>query len=107
VICLLIYDIEHDGLRAKVADACLDYGLARIQYSAFLGDLSRNRQGELLQKIRRLAGRRQANVQVFPICEKDMGLRRQVVTGETAGQAGQDSGPRHGAVSLRWRDRQG
>lgn len=79
MICLLIYDIEHDGLRAKVADVCLDYGLARIQYSAFLGDISRNRQGELLQKIRRLAGRRQANVQVFPICEKDVGLRKEIV----------------------------
>ena len=37
---LLIYDIAHDGVRTKVADVCLDYGLQRIQYSAFLGELS-------------------------------------------------------------------
>lgn len=81
MICLLIYDIADDALRAKVADVCLDYGLTRIQYSAFMGEISRNRQGELLQKIRRLAGRRQANVQLFPICERDMGLRKQVIVG--------------------------
>jgi len=34
---LLIYDMPDDKLRAKVADICLDYGLDRIQYSAFLG----------------------------------------------------------------------
>jgi len=34
--CIVIYDIVDDGLRSKVADTCLDYGLARIQYSAFL-----------------------------------------------------------------------
>ena len=64
---ILVYDIADDRLRAKVADICLDYGLARIQYSAFLGELSANRQGELLQKIARRIGRRQAKVHRFPI----------------------------------------
>jgi CRISPR-associated protein Cas2 len=38
---LVIYDIPHDGTRGKVADMCLDYGLDRIQYSAFTGQLTR------------------------------------------------------------------
>ena len=46
--CLLIYDIAHDGVRTKVADVCLDYGLERIQYSAFFGELSHIHQRELL-----------------------------------------------------------
>lgn len=79
MICLVVYDIPSDRLRAKVADICLDYGLERIQYSAFLGELSHNRQGELLQKLRRQVGKREANVQLFPICEKDLRLRRQIV----------------------------
>ena len=37
---LLIYDIPDDRARQKIADACLDYGLQRIQYSAFLGELT-------------------------------------------------------------------
>lgn len=77
---LLIYDIPDDRLRAKVADICLDYGLERIQYSAFLGELNHNRQEELLQKIKRRIGKKDANVQLFPICEKDLRLRKEVVS---------------------------
>ena len=77
--CLLIYDIPDDRLRNKVADICLDYGLARIQYSSFLGDLSHNRQGEIVQKLKRRIGKREANIQLFSICEKDLALRREIV----------------------------
>lgn len=67
---LLIYDIPHDGTRAKVADACLDYGLLRIQYSAFLGELTATHQRELLLKIRQRVGKHGLNVQLFPLDEK-------------------------------------
>ena len=76
--CLLIYDIASDKIRTKVADICLDYGLERIQYSAFLGELNHNRQGEILQKIKRKMGKNEGNVQLFPVCEKDLRLRREV-----------------------------
>ena len=79
MISLLIYDIPDDRLRAKVADICLDYGLERIQYSAFMGKLNHNRQGELLQKIKRKVGNKAANVQLFPICDKDLRLRKTVI----------------------------
>ena len=39
---VLIYDIENDRLRTRVAGICLDYGLERIQFSAFFGKLNRN-----------------------------------------------------------------
>jgi len=35
VSVVLIYDIENDRLRTRIADACMDYGLERIQFSAF------------------------------------------------------------------------
>lgn len=77
---VLIYDISSDKIRAKVADACLDYGLARIQYSSFFGEISANHLEELLQRIRRLIGKAEAKVEVFPICEKDLRLRRTLIT---------------------------
>jgi len=77
--CLLIYDIPSDKLRTKIADICLDYGLERIQYSAFLGELSRNRQEEVMQKIGRKLGKNEGNVQLFPICDKDLRLRMKIV----------------------------
>ncbi|MCP4420369.1 MAG: CRISPR-associated endonuclease Cas2 [Chloroflexi bacterium] len=69
--CLLIYDIVDDRIRTKIADACLDYGLDRTQYSAFLGDISRNYQEELFQKVCDLLGKEAGNIQLIPVCGKD------------------------------------
>lgn len=85
--CLLVYDIVDDKVRSKVADICLDYGLARIQYSSFFGALNHNRQEEILLKIRRKVGTHEANVQLFPICEKDLRLRRTLMVQPAAKQA--------------------
>lgn len=68
---LLLYDISHDGVRTKIADLCLDYGLDRIQYSAFLGRLSRNRQEELLLRIKKKLGKKVGQVRLIPICARD------------------------------------
>ncbi len=64
---LVIYDIPHDGARAKVADCCLDYGLDRIQYSAFVGELARTHQEELLLRIKQRVGKRAAKVHIVPV----------------------------------------
>lgn len=76
MISLIIYDIPSDKLRSKIADICQDYGLDRIQFSAFLGEINHNRREELLQRIKRQIGKDQANVQLFPICDKDVRLRK-------------------------------
>lgn len=82
---ILIYDISDDRLRAKVANVCLDYGLQRIQYSAFLGEMSQNRQQEIMQKLRRQLGKTAVSIQLFPICERDLRLRKTLeVRGEGA-----------------------
>ncbi len=73
--CLVVYDIPDNRIRAKVADICLDYGLERIQYSAFFGNLERSHQEELLLKVKKKAGKKEVNIQVFPICEKDLEKR--------------------------------
>ncbi|MFQ5433970.1 MAG: CRISPR-associated endonuclease Cas2 [Anaerolineae bacterium] len=69
--CILIYDISDDQKRTKIADACLDYGLDRIQYSAFAGNISRNHQEELFLKIKMLLGKKPGKIQLIPICDKD------------------------------------
>lgn len=72
---LLIYDIEHDGTRQKIADLCLDYGLDRVQYSSFTGDLKRTHQEELMLKIKKKLGKRAGDIRLIPICEKDWANR--------------------------------
>ncbi len=98
--CLVVYDITEDRVRVKVADACLDYGLQRIQYSAFAGILSRNRQGELLQRIRKLVGRTPAIVHIVPVCEKDWeAVQTLVVAQPDEASASRPNRPRPAAPS--------
>lgn len=74
---LLVYDISSDRVRGKVADACMDYGLDRIQYSAFAGDLSRSHQEELFMRIKKLldgSGR----VWLIPVAETEWTKRLEI-----------------------------
>lgn len=73
---LLIYDISHDGTRLKIADACLDYGLERIQFSAFLGELTPTQQRELFLKVKQRLGKHSANIQLFPLDAKAWAERK-------------------------------
>jgi CRISPR-associated protein Cas2 len=78
---LLLYDISHDNTRTKIADACLDYGLDRVQYSAFAGRLSRNHQQELMLKIRHLLGEKAGRVQLIPISADNWAQRLELDNG--------------------------
>ena len=88
--CILVYDIPDDGKRNKIADACLDYGLDRIQYSAFVGPLLPTHQEELMLKIKQVLGKRPGNVQLFPLCEEDWRKRQVLVQhdGQTTEKTG-------------------
>lgn len=74
--CLIIYDITDDRARQRIADACLDYGLQRLQYSAFVGDLKRTHQRELFGEIKKRLGKRAGNIQLFSLDEKSWNSRR-------------------------------
>lgn len=75
---LLVYDISDDKARTKVADACLDYGLDRIQFSAFLGQLSRNHQEELMLRVAGIVGKKASKVTLIPICDADWKKRLEI-----------------------------
>jgi len=69
VSVLVMYDIENDRVRTRLANACLDYGLDRVQFSAFLGKINRNRRQELTLRIQAEIGDERARVRVIPITE--------------------------------------
>ena len=81
MMCLLVYDITDDRARSKVADDCLDYGMERIQFSAFWGNLSRTYQEELIRKVKKRLGKKPGKIQLFPVCEKDVRQRLEVIQG--------------------------
>jgi len=66
---LVIYDITPDDIRLKVANICKDFGLVRIQKSAFLGMLSGERRKEMRAKLERVMRGVKGNIQIFQIPE--------------------------------------
>lgn len=68
---LVMYDIEHDRVRYRVSEACLDFGLERIQFSVFRGKLNRNKREELLMLLTNLLGHEQGKILIQPMCEDD------------------------------------
>ena len=69
----ILYDIEKDRARNKVAKACKEAGLMRVQKSVFLGPLERNRLDELAMFIEDLINEDVDRVYIFPMCEADFG----------------------------------
>lgn len=72
VSLVLIYDIEDDRVRTRASEICLDYGLERIQFSAFFGKLNRNRRQELALRLQSEVEGESARIRIFPICEDDL-----------------------------------
>lgn len=72
---LVVYDISDDEVRLRVSEVCKRFGLARIQRSTFLGDLTSMRRKELIAALRRVLGENKGNIQVFIICRADLALR--------------------------------
>lgn len=75
ILTLVIYDISDDKTRTKVSGTCLDFGLERIQYSAFQGLLSRNRRQELALKLTDELRLRGGRISLIPICQADLPQR--------------------------------
>lgn len=79
---LVIYDITDDDVRMRVACACREAGLVRIQRSAFIGAIDSQRRKNLAIRLKRILGSGKGNIQIFTICEPDMSTR------EVIGQGG-------------------
>jgi CRISPR-associated protein Cas2 len=73
---LVIYDISDDDLRSRIAQLCMDYGLVRIQKSAFLGRIDSQRRKSLIRAFERRLESESDNIQIFVICDADLRLRK-------------------------------
>ncbi len=78
----VIYDIQDDRVRYRIANACKDYGLERIQFSAFTGPLNANKREELFLRLCRELGEHAGKVMVLPVCEKDEKAKRERIIHE-------------------------
>ncbi len=85
LLTYVIYDIEDDRVRGRIANACKDYGLERIQYSAFCGALDVTRRGELAARLQDTLGREAGKILLLPVCERDARARRELLNAPRAG----------------------
>lgn len=67
----IIYDITDNKTRTKIAKACKNKGLYRVQKSAFLGTLNKNQLDELKIMCEDIINPDDDSVYIFPMCEDD------------------------------------
>ena len=67
----VVYDIQKNRTRSRVAKACLEAGIYRVQKSVFLGELNSNQVDELSLKIGGLIDESKDSVYIFPMCRDD------------------------------------
>jgi CRISPR-associated protein Cas2 len=76
LLTFVVYDIQEDRTRVRIADVCKDYGLDHIQYSAFCGLLDSTRRTEMFTRLVSTLGDGVGRILVLPVCEKDVEARR-------------------------------
>ncbi len=86
---LVIYDITDDEIRYAVSEACKNFGLSRIQKSAFLGTLSSSRRKELKARLENILGNEKGNIQIFVLCNACLALR-EIIGHVEEGEGGED-----------------
>ena len=69
---LVVYDIANDSLRNKIADILKDFGLTRIQKSAFIGYLTSEERKDLEKILSRKNLQKNDRIDIFPICDRDL-----------------------------------
>jgi CRISPR-associated protein Cas2 len=76
----VIYDISENRIRSRVAKICKNYGLFRVQKSAFLGDLNKNEADSVALECEAVI-KESDSVYIFPICEDCFGKIRLIGEG--------------------------
>lgn len=72
MIVWVIYDIQKTKPRTKIAKACQQAGLYRVQKSVFLGSLDENQKDTLHLQIEELLDPKNDSVYIFPMSKNEL-----------------------------------
>ena len=86
MITLVVYDISSDDLRTKLANRLFDYGLQRVQLSAFCGELNTHDRTVLLKELPNFIGSERDRIYVIPLCDKCATLEAESLEGKGMAQ---------------------
>jgi CRISPR-associated protein Cas2 len=80
MIVWVIYDIKENKVRNKIAKACKQAGLYRVQLSVFLGTLNSNEKDTLEVELSDLIDEETDSLYIFPMSKDE--LRQTVLLGQ-------------------------
>lgn len=72
MIAWVLYDIEDDKVRSKVAKLCKQTGLYRVQFSVFLGTIDNNQKDTLQLQIEEVMDKDKDSVYIFPMSKNEL-----------------------------------
>lgn len=72
MIAWVLYDIEVDIVRSRVAKYCKQAGLYRVQFSVFVGTLEANQKDILQLQIEQLINEETDSVYIFPMSKNEL-----------------------------------
>jgi len=72
MIAWVMYDIEDDKVRTKVAKLCKQTGLYRVQFSVFLGSIDANQKDTLELQITAQIDVEKDSVYIFPMSKNEL-----------------------------------
>ena len=84
MMTLVIYDISNDEDRTKLSNMLQDFGLERIQYSGFKGDLNTHDRHILARQVKRFVTRERDSIYIIRLCNECAGLCQVVSNREVA-----------------------
>ena len=67
---LVVYDISDDASRTKLAKLLERFGLQRVQYSAFRGDLNPNDRDVLARQVKKFVRDERDCIFIIPLCQR-------------------------------------
>ncbi|MEN8906748.1 MAG: CRISPR-associated endonuclease Cas2 [Clostridiales bacterium] len=74
MITWVIYDIQSDKIRGRVAKKCKNVGLYRVQKSVFLGGLATNQLDELKLELEDMIDIENDSVYIFPMSRDELNM---------------------------------
>ncbi len=72
MIVWVLYDIEDDKIRSKIAKFCKQAGLYRVQFSVFLGTIDLNQKNILRLQIEALIDVEKDSLYIFPMSKSEL-----------------------------------
>lgn len=72
MIVWVLYDIEKNRSRTKIAKACMQAGLYRVQKSVFLGSVNENQKDTLQLQVEELMNEETDSIYIFPMSKNEL-----------------------------------